>query len=333
MNRSRAEFPAGRFPAHDLGMANRSKVHPNYKTRYRVTNWPSYDRGLVGRGSLTVWFSTDAINAWTPKQTGRRGGQRRYSDVAVQTALHLRLLLGLPWRQTEGLLQSLVELVGLDLDVPDHTTLSRRSRDLATDLRRSPPSGPIHLIVDASGLKVLGQGEWAAAKYGGRRMGWRKLHLAVDQHGRIVAAELTDNDVADACVFPALLDMVEGKVVRVTADGAYDRRDVYDAAGKRGAYVVVPPQRRAVVSGDPVLRTRDRHIRRIARVGRARWRREKGQHRQARAENTFYRYKRNFGPSLRARDPMAQRSEVMAACSLLNWMSSLALPSSQKIAA
>ena len=314
-------------------MTKRSKVHPNYKTRYRVNNWPSYDRGLIRRGSLTVWFSPEAIRAWTPEKNGCRGGQRRYSNVAVQTALHLRLLLGLPWRQTEGLLQSLMELVGLDLEVPDHTTLSRRSRDLATDLCRVPSSGPIHLIVDASGLKVFGQSEWAAAKYGCRRMGWRKLHLAVDEGGRIVAAELTDNDVADATVFPTLLNMTEGKIDRLTADGAYDRRDVYDAAGRRGAYVVVPPQRGAVISGDPILRTRDRHIRRIARVGRAQWRREKGQHRQARAENTFYRYKRNFGPALRARSPMAQRTEVMAACNLLNWMYSLAMPSSQKLAA
>ena len=328
-----ATFPAPGLLDHDLGMAKRSKVHPNYKGLYRVTNWPSYDRGLVGRGSLTVWFSPEAINAWTPEKTGRRGGQRRYSDVAVQTALHLRLLLGLPWRQTEGLLRSLVELVGIDLEVPDHTTLSRRSRDLATDLFRSPSSGPIHLIVDASGLKVFGQGEWAAAKYGRRCMGWRKLHLAVDEVGRIVAAELTDNDVADASVLPTLLTRTDGKIVRFTADGAYDRREVYDAAGRRGAYVVVPPQRNAVISGDPVLRTRDRHIKRIARVGRAQWRREKGQHRQARVENTFYRYKRAFGVALRARSPTAQRTEVMAACNLLNWMSSLEMPSSQKLAA
>ena len=223
-----AAFSAPGLLDHDLGMAKRSKVHPNYKGLYRVTNWPSYDRGLVGRGSLTVWFSPEAINAWTPKKTGRRGGQHRYSDVAVQTALHLRLLLGLPWRQTEGLLQSLVELVGLDLEIPDHTTLSRRSRDLATDLSGTPSSRSIHLIVDASGLKVFGQGEWAAANYGCRCLGWRKLHLAVDVGGHIVAAELTDNDVADASVFPTLLSMTKGKIVRFTADGAYDRREVYD---------------------------------------------------------------------------------------------------------
>lgn len=314
-------------------MARRSKVHTTHKRRYRVTNWPSYDRGLVERGSLTVWFSSTAIKAWTPERTGQSGAQPRYSDLAIETALHLRLLLRLPWRQTEGLLRSLIDLMDVRLGVPDHTTLSRRSRDLAAELRRPGPSGPIHLIVDASGLKVFGQGEWAAARYGYRPMGWRKLHLAVDQTGSVVAVELTDNNVADATVCRTLLDKTDGKVVRLTGDGAYDRREVYHSARRRGAYVVVPPQRGAVVSGDPILRTRNRHIKRIARVGRAQWRREKKQHQQARVETAFYRYKRSFGPAIRARHPRAQRVEVVTACNLLNWMSSLGTPISQKLAA
>jgi hypothetical protein len=226
-------------------------------------------------------------------------------------------------------------LVGLDLDVPDHTTLSRRSRNLAAGLSRFPSSQSIHLIVDASGLKVFGQGEWAAAKYGCRfpGTGWRKLHLAVEEGGWIVAAELTDNDMADASVFSTLLSRTDARIVRLTADGAYDRREVYAAAGRRGAYVVVPPQRRAVLSRDPVLETRNRRIKRMARVGRAQWRREEGQHRQARAENAFCRYKRIFGPGLRARDSRAQRVEVMTACSMLNRMTSLGMPISQKLAA
>ena len=316
-------------------MSERSKIHPSYKSGCRVTNWPSYDRSLAQRGSLTVWFSPEAIKAWTPKQCGLRGGQRRYSDVAVQTALHLRLLLGLPWRQTEGLLQSLAKLVGLDLEVPDHTTLSRRSRDLASCRLRSGSTQSIYLIVDASGLKVFGQGEWAVAKYGRRfpGTGWRKLHLAVDDRGSIVAADLTDHDVADASVFAKLLSRTEGKVVRLTADGAYDRREVYEAAGRRGAYVVVPPQRGAVLSRDAVQEMRNWHIKRIAAVGRARWRQEEGQHRQARVENTFYRYKRLFGPCLRARNSEAQRAEVMTACSMLDRMTSLGTPVSRKLAA
>ena len=314
-------------------MARRSKVHPNYKTRYRITNWASYDRALVKRGSLTVWFSPEAINAWTPKNKGRRGGQRRYSNIAVQTALHLRLLFRLPWRQTEGLLQSLVERLGLRLEVPDHTTLSRRSRGLARRLPRWPSTRAMHLIVDASGLKFFGQGEWAAARHGYRasRVGWRKLHLGVDDRGYIIAAELTEKAATDASIFLGLLDQIDGKIRRVTADGGYDRREVYVAAINRGAHVVIPPKRGAVISCDPVLKTRNRHIRRMERVGRAQWRREKGHHRQACVENSFYRYKRIFGPAIRARHRVAQRVEVMAACTLLNRMSLLGMPASQKI--
>ena len=148
-----------------------------------------------------------------------------------------------------------------------------------------------------------------------------------------VTSDEPDNDVADASVFPTLLGMTEGEISRLTADGAYDRREVYDTAGRRGAYVVAPPQRGAVISEDPILRTRNRHIRRIARVGRAQWRREKRQHRQARVENAFYRYKRIFGPAIRARSPRVQRVEVMTPCNLLNWMSSLGPPISQQPAA
>jgi len=225
--------------------------------------------------------------------------------------------------------------MGLELEVSDRTTLSRRSRNLATELPCQPSSRPMHLIVDASGLKVFGQGEWAAARAGVRCLGpgWRKLHPGVDESGCIVAADLTDNTVADASVLPKLLERIERKVARLTADGAYDRREVYEAAGHRGAAVVVPPQRGARVSQDPVFRLRNRHIHRIARVGRAQWRREKKQHRQAQAGNAFYRYKRYFGPALRARDPMAQCTEVMSACNLLNWMSSLGAPHSEKRAA
>jgi len=326
-------FAAVRRMSESAGMARRSKVHPNYKTRYRITNWASYDRALVKRGSLTVWFSPEAIGAWTPKNKGRRGGQRRYSNIAVQTALYLRLLFRQPWRQTEGLLRSIVELLGLRLEGPDHTTLSRRARELATRPPRWPSRGAMHLRVDASGLKIFGQGEWAAARYGNRsrRVGWRKLHLGVDEGGHIVAAELTDKGVADASVLPTLLTQIDRPIRRLTADGGYDRREVYVAAVKRGAHVVIPPQRGAVISRDPILRTRNRHIRRMEKVGRAQWRREKGHHCQARVENSFYRYKRIFGPAIRARHPLGQRAEVMAACTLLNRMTLLAMSASQRI--
>ncbi len=107
--------------------SKRSRVHPKYKTKYHVRNWPAYDSGLVRRGDLTLWMSPEAIDAWKPEPSGVRGGQRRFSDTAIETALTLRLLFHLPLRQTEGFLGSLFTLMGLDLEVPDHTTLSRRA--------------------------------------------------------------------------------------------------------------------------------------------------------------------------------------------------------------
>jgi len=147
-------------------MSKRSKVHPTYKTRYRVANWPEYDRALVRRGDLTIWFTPSAIRSWTPLPTGQRGGQRKYSEPCVELALTLKLLFGLPWRSVEGLLGSLLHCVGLEAPIQDHTTLSRRTRGLDVQLRRPPSREPIHLVVDATGLGIIGQGQWASAKWG-----------------------------------------------------------------------------------------------------------------------------------------------------------------------
>ena len=133
------------------------------------------------RRDVTVWVSSEAITAWTPRRSGRRGGQRRYSDLAIETALTLRLLYHLPLRQAEGFLHALFGIMRLDLSVPDYTTLSRRSKHLRRCLRPVPPGEGLHLVLDSTGLSIVGAGEWAAATHGGRgRRGWRKLHRGVD---------------------------------------------------------------------------------------------------------------------------------------------------------
>lgn len=183
--------------SHTEGM--HSKVHPTYKTKYRVANWTSYDRALVGRGDITLWVSPEAIDAWEPVGVGTRGGQQKYSDVAIETALTLRLVFHLPLRQAEGFLQSLFEILGIELDAPDHTTLSRRGQHLDLTRVRVPRGTGLHLIVDSTGLSLLGEGEWAAAKHGGHgRRGWKKLHLGVDRSGVIVAHALTEATADDA---------------------------------------------------------------------------------------------------------------------------------------
>ncbi len=162
-----------------------SRVNPKYKQKYRVGNWRAYESGLRARGDVTVWFAEEALSAWTPPPTGCRGGQPRYSNLAILTALSLRMLFHLPLRQTEGFVASLLRLMGLDLNAPDHTTLSRRNRDVLVPALSRDDGGPIHLIVDSTGLKIYGAGEWCSSKHrtANERGGWRKLHLGVDDDG------------------------------------------------------------------------------------------------------------------------------------------------------
>jgi len=247
-----------------------SRVHPKYKTKYRVSNWAPYDRALVGRGDVTLWVSPAAIATWEPAGVGTRGGQWKYSDVAIETALTLRLLFHLPLRQTEAFLHSLFGMMGIDLSAPDHTTLSRRGQCLDLKLDRVSTGKCVRLIVDSTGLSILGEGEWAAAKHGGDgKRGWKKLHLGVDRSGVIVAHALTEATVDDATTAIELIHTVDGCVASVTGDAAYDSIAFYDAVGARGASVVVPPTKTARVSrGRPRSSARDRTIQKLEKIGR-----------------------------------------------------------------
>ena len=311
----------------------KSRVHPSYKTKYRVENWQAYERALVQRGDVTLWLSADARDAWRPSRSGRPGGQQRFSDLAIETALTLRLVFRLPLRQAEGFLRSVLSLMGVDLEAPDHTTLSRRSQGLEVGLLRIPANGPIHLVVDSTGLSMVGEGEWAAAKHGGRgQRGWKKLHLGVDRSGVIVAHALTASTVDDATTGIGLVEAVDDDLARVTADAAYDTVAFYDAAGGRGATVVVPPDRTARVSRrKPRSRARDRTIAKVKQLRRRRWKKESGYHRQARVENAFFRYKSVIGAGLRARMPGGQAAEARLACNVLNRMTALGRPESYSI--
>ncbi|MGK0521219.1 MAG: hypothetical protein ACJAUC_003931 [Planctomycetota bacterium] len=311
--------------------STKSRVHPKYKTKYRVGNWSDYDRSLVEHGNLTIWLSPEAILGWNAKPSRCRGGQRKYSDLAIETALTLRLLFNLPLRQVEEILCSLFDLMGLVLDAPDHTTLSRRGKVLKVPLRVRQKSGRMDLVIDSSGLAIFGEGEWAAVKHGGKGVrGWRKLHLGVDGDGVIVGQQLTDASVDDGNVGVDLVGRVPGKIRRVTGDGAYDNRALYDAATYRGAKVIVPPVRTAQVGGRG-CRARNRVVRRIRKVGRRQWKKESGDHQQARAENTFMRYNRMLGDRLHARDADGQSVEARLACNILNRMTELGMPASYAV--
>jgi hypothetical protein len=214
-----------------------------------VSNWAKYDRALVQRGSITLWIPEDAVASWKPAPTGLRGGQKKFSDHAIETALTLRLVFNLPLRQAEGFLRSVLSLMDVDLEAPDHTTLSRRGQSLNVGLHRVAGNKPIHLIVDSTGSSIVGEGEWAAVRYGGRgRRGWKKLHLGVDRTGVIVAQALTHGSADDAKAALDLIDSIEGDIDSLTTDSAYDTLGIYDASAARGAAVIIPPSRSATRS-------------------------------------------------------------------------------------
>ena len=212
-------------------------------TRYRTLNWYSYNASLRERGSLTVWF--DPGMAWHATPSGKRGRQQTFSDAAIQACLTIKVLFGLPLRQTTGFVASLLEFADLDWPVPDYSTLCRRQKTLAVQLPYRGSGGPLHLLVDSTGIKVRGEGEWHARKHGGaRRRVWRKVHLAIDEATlEVRAVEITESGVGDAPMLPGLLSQMpaDEPIASVTADGAYDGRACRDAIALRGADAIIRP--------------------------------------------------------------------------------------------
>jgi transposase len=311
---------------------NESRRHKIPKAKYRVTNWPEYEVALVKRGSLTIWMTEEAIAAWQAPATGKRGGQPIYSAIAIETSLALRLVFQQPLRQTEGLLRSIAGTLKINIAIPDHATLSRRSGGLTILPKRVDRTEPLHLLVDSTGLKIYGEGEWLDQKHGTRsRRRWRKLHLGVDADTHeIVAVELTPDDVGDISVMPDLLDQIDVQVASMTADGAYDGQAVYDAVTERHpkAAVIVPP-RITAVSVETTATQRDKHLATIAEHGRMSWQRSSGYNRRSLVETTMFRYKTVIGRRLHARTLPNQRTEV--GCNVLNRMTGLGMPVSARI--
>jgi len=241
---------------------NSDHRHHIPKMSFKVQNWPEYEAGLRQRGSLTLWIEEDALGQW---QSTGPNGQARYRDIAVQTCLMLRAAFKMALRQTEGLMDSVLRLMNLTISAPDHTTVSRRAVRL-TALKSVPvPKGPLHVLIDSTGLEVFGAGQWLESKHGAKsRRTWRKLHLAVDaDSGMIVAQVLTDQHTDDPSQVGPLLDRIDEEIGKVTADGAYDGVPTYQTIEQHGAdiEVVIPPRRTAVPGTQPSApNQRDRHL-------------------------------------------------------------------------
>lgn len=243
----------------------------------------------------------------------------------------MKAVFHLPYRALEGFARSLMHLMDLPLPIPDHSHRSRRGRTLQVVIPRQARPGPIHVVVDSTGLKVYGAGEWKVRQHGaGRRRTWRKLHLAVDADAKdVIAVEVTTTAWTDSEVFPGRLGQSEGPIGQVDADGAYDTRAVYAAGQARGATVVVPPRANAVAWAPEHPRTRA--LAEIAEQGLAAWKEATGYHQRSLAENAIYRFKPLFGDRLACRQFNTQVTEVHARIAALNTMTYLGMPVSVRV--
>lgn len=313
--------------------------HKKPTATYRLRNWQEYNRALVQRGSLTVWLTADVVAAWRPRvATGKRGHPRRYTETAIVTMATLQEIYHLPLRQTEGLLRSLLALLQVGLPVPDYSTLSRRRATLEVALPRTRRQEALHVVVDSTGVKVFGEGEWKVRQHGYTyRRTWRKVHVGVDEaSGEIVAAAVTTNNYGDSQLLPDLLAQVDDPIAQVSGDGSYDRRTCYEAIRERQARATIPPQRNAKIwqhgNTQAAGLARDENLRRIRQVGRAAWKRESGYHRRSLAETTMGRLKGIFGDRVAARSFGGQAAQVLVRCATLNQMTQLGMPDSYKVA-
>ena len=308
------------------------------KTAYRTRNWSEYNRALKQRGSLTVWISKGALATWTTSElTGEPGASPTYTDLAIETLATVQAIYHQPGRQTQGLLQSIFELMNIDLPVPDHSTLSRRRKSLNVTLPLQDWSKPRHLVVDSTSVKVYGEGEWKVRQHGwSYRRTWLKLHLCVDESTlEIVSAVASTNNVSDAEVLSDLLEDVPGKIEQVSADGAYDQRKCYDELNKHEAKAAIPPRKGARIwqhgNSKSERHKRDEDLRRVRQVGRKQWKKESNYHRRSLAETTMFRFKTIFGERLQTRRVENQFKELLLKSAILNRMTHLEMPDTAEV--
>lgn len=297
--------------------------------KYKTTNWSAYNDSLKRRGSLSIWFDPEMV--WVPPPSGKRGRQQSFSDAAIQACLTLKVLFGMPLRQTTGFVQSLLQLVGLDWSVPDFSTLCRRQKTLNVSLPYRGGTGPLNLLIDSTGIKAEGEGEWNARKHGDpKRRIWRKIHIGIDEETlEVRAVEVTTSNVGDAPMLPELLNQIPaGQTIgSVTADGAYDTRKCHDAIAARNAHAVIPPRKNAKswkpTSAGAIARNEAVNASRY--LGRAIWRRWSGYHRRSRVETKMHCVKL-LGQSLMARDFDRQVAEIQIRVAVLNKYTALGIP-------
>jgi len=306
---------------------------------YRVGNWSEYDKALVQRGSITYWISDDFEKTWMHTGKKQRGSQFDYSDQAILVMLTVKEVFHLTNRGVEGFVRSIFWMMKINLPVPDHSTLSRRGKDLKVKLPKKPNQS-LNIVMDSTGLKIYGEGEWKVRMHGvSKRRTWRKLHVGANpEDGEIEAVILTENNVSDDAAVEVLLEQFEQDIINFAADGAYDKRKVYDClnAHSPDVNILIPPRKNARIwkhgNTQAERLKRDENLRSIRKHGRKEWKKDSGYHVRSLAETTIFRLKTIFGDELSARLLETQTTQALVRCAALNKMTHLGMPQSYKVA-
>jgi len=320
-------------------MPKQSKPSSRPQTLYRVQNWSEYEKSLVQRGSITFWLSDDFEQTWLYAGEKQRGSQYDYSDKAIEIMLTIKEVFHLTNRGVEGLVRSLFVMMNIYLPVPDHSTLSKRGKALKVNLPKKN-SGSLNIVLDSTGLKIYGEGEWKVRKHGySKRRTWRKLHLGGNPDtGEILAVVLTENSVSDDAVVKDLLEQIEEALLSCAGDGAYDKRKVYEALHEHSpeADILIPPRKNAHIwrhgNSKAEPHKRDENIRYIRKHGRKTWKEDSGYHIRSLAETIIFRLKTIFGDQLSARLLETQVTQALIRCLALNKMTHLGMPESYRVA-
>lgn len=320
-------------------MPKLTKKFSRPKTLYRVKNWFEYEEALVQRGSITFWLSDDFEKVWLYAGDKQRGSQFEYSDKAIEIMWTIKEVFHLTNRSAEGFMRSVFAMLNIHLPVPDHSTLSKRAKSLKVSLPRKT-KGRMNLVLDSTGLKIYGEGEWKVRKHGySKHRTWRKLHLGANPaNGEIQAVVLTENSISDDTVVKNMLAQIDQTLLACVADGAYDKRKVYDALNEHSpdVEILIPPRKNAHIwqhgnSKEERLK-RDENLRYIRQHGRQQWKDDSDYHMRSLAETIIFRLKTIFDDKLSARLLETQSSQALIRCLALNRMTHLGMPESYLIA-